>query len=183
MVVDDQGLTFIENWEAFRPREYLDAVGMPTIGYGHLILPSERELYQHAVLTEHEGTMLLLNDLNLYCDTVHKVVKCNLPMKCFDALVSLCFNIGIEAFATSTLVRMLNADEFASASHEFQLWCKGGVPLETIPGLVRRREAERRLFVSGMPGLGSLLWLQFTCLSVKPLPLAENYVRLALQAH
>jgi lysozyme len=63
----------------------------------------------------------------------------------FDALVSLAYNIGTNAFKTSTLVKYLNALDFKAAADEFLKWNRGGG--KVMKGLVRRRETERALFL------------------------------------
>jgi len=63
-----------------------------------------------------------------------------------DAVVSFSFNVGLDQFADSTLLKKLNAGDYAGAANEFQRWNKGGG--KVLPGLVKRREAERKLFES-----------------------------------
>lgn len=62
----------------------------------------------------------------------------------FDALTSLRYNIGPRAFRNSTLLRRLNAGDYAGAAEQFGVWVKSGT--EVKRGLVARRAAERRLF-------------------------------------
>ena len=64
----------------------------------------------------------------------------------FDALVSFVFNVGAGAFRKSTLLKKLNAGDYAEATAEFPRWVKGGG--KTLPGLVVRRAAEMLLFGS-----------------------------------
>ncbi len=66
----------------------------------------------------------------------------------FDAMVSLAFNVGAHAFSKSTLVRKLNAGDVRGAADEFLRWNKAGG--QVLDGLVRRRRAERDLFLTGV---------------------------------
>lgn len=90
---------------------------------------------------------LLQQDLdNEYIPGVLKAVRVPLTQGQLDALVSLCYNIGVGAIAKSTLVRKLNAGDINGASYEFLKWTRAGG--RTLPGLTRRRVAERQLFIS-----------------------------------
>ncbi|WP_312069487.1 lysozyme, partial [Acinetobacter sp.] len=77
--------------------------------------------------------------------SVNNLVKVPLSQNQFDALVSLTYNIGSTAFKNSTLLKKLNAKDYAGAADQFLRWNKGGG--KVLKGLVRRREAERALFL------------------------------------
>lgn len=62
----------------------------------------------------------------------------------YDALTSLAYNIGTGAFQRSTLLRRLNAGDYAGAGEQFGVWARSGSAAS--PGLIARRAAERRLF-------------------------------------
>ena len=64
----------------------------------------------------------------------------------FRSLVSFFFNLGLGALGDSTLLRKLNAGDYQGAADEFPRWVKAGG--QTLPGLVKRRDAERALFLS-----------------------------------
>jgi lysozyme len=80
---------------------------------------------------------------------VNRAVKVKLTQNQFDALVSLVYNIGPPNFNGSTLLRKLNAGDYAGAADQFLVWNKGrvGRKLVVISGLVNRRNAERQLFL------------------------------------
>jgi lysozyme len=67
----------------------------------------------------------------------------------FGALVSFAFNAGLGNLGQSTLLRKLNAGDRAGAAEQFLVWNKGRVRgvLTELPGLTRRRRAERALFL------------------------------------
>lgn len=76
---------------------------------------------------------------------VRREVRVDLNQKQFDALVSIFYNCGVEAISRSTLVRILNAHDFAGAATEFPRWNRSGG--RVLKGLQRRREAERLVFL------------------------------------
>ena len=64
----------------------------------------------------------------------------------FSALVSFCYNVGPGNLKSSTLLRHVNNGKFPEAANEFLKWTKAQG--KELPGLVKRREAERRLFLT-----------------------------------
>jgi lysozyme len=137
------GIELIKRFEGLRLRRYLDAVGKPTIGYGHLILPHEKF---DAPLTAAGAESLLKKDLRSHELALRKLVRIAITQQQFDALMGFVFNLGPGRLASSTLLRRLNAGQFEHAANQFLVWNKaGGKPLA---GLTRRREAERKLFLS-----------------------------------
>ena len=81
-------------------------------------------------------------------DALAHLVKVPLTQTYFDALASLIFNIGVNAFKRSTLLKLLNVGKYIQAADEFLKWRKAGG--KVVKGLEKRREAERRLFVDGV---------------------------------
>lgn len=143
MNISNKGISLIESFEGLRLAKYLDVVGKPTIGYGHLILPSESF---PAPITEAQAEALLLKDLGISESGVSKSVKVPLNQNQFDALVSFTFNLGVGNLQSSTLLKKLNAGDYAGAADEFLRWNKAGG--KEVAGLTRRRAAERSLFLS-----------------------------------
>ncbi|KWD05997.1 muraminidase [Burkholderia ubonensis] len=138
-----QGIELIKHFEGLRLARYLDAVGKPTIGYGHLILPHERFTRP---LTPAEADALLRQDLRSAELSLRKLLRVPVTQQQFDALMSFVFNLGSGRLRSSTLLRYLNAGAPARAADQFLVWNKaGGRPLA---GLTRRRQAERALFLS-----------------------------------
>lgn len=145
-----EGYSFIKSWEGFRANMYRCAAGVLTIGYGHVVKPGEEAGFKAKPLTEPQALALLIKDLERYEAAVDKYVKVNLQPRQRDVLVSFCYNVGIRGLMTSTLLKKLNAKDFSGASNELLRWVKGGHPPKTIDGLLRRREAERRIFIQGI---------------------------------
>ena len=138
-----QGIDLIKHFEGLRLQRYLDAVGKPTIGYGHLILPHE---HFDRPLSEAEAQALLRRDLRGAELQLCKLVRVPITQQQFDGLMSFVFNLGAGRLRSSTLLRYLNAGSPAHAADQFLVWNKaGGKPLA---GLTRRRQAERKLFLS-----------------------------------
>jgi lysozyme len=141
MRINDEGLELIKQFEGLRLRAYKDAVGVTTIGFGHT-----RTAKDGMVITEQQAEDLLREDLKDAEQGVTRVVKVPLGSNEFSALVSFVFNLGIGNLSKSTLLKKLNAGDRVGASGEFLKWNKAGG--RVLNGLTRRREAERRLFLS-----------------------------------
>jgi GH24 family phage-related lysozyme (muramidase) len=97
-------------------------------------------------IKEETAERLLRTGLVSYESDVSKLVKVKLTQGQFDALVSFAYNLGPLPLSTSTLLKKLNTGDYACAADEFPRWNKAGG--KVLPGLTRRREAERALFLS-----------------------------------
>lgn len=76
-------------------------------------------------------------------------VRVPLSQQQYDALVSLAYN-SPKAVTDSTLLSKLNGSDYAGAGDQFQVWNKGGRPLQAIPGLTSRRAGEADIFTNGV---------------------------------
>jgi lysozyme len=147
-----RGAAFVGHFEGFRPQLYNDPVGHCTIGYGHLvhhgpINGSEPAEFKRGI-TSQRGLELLMADAGDAAEAVHTLVKVPLRQTQSDALIDFVFNLGAGAFTSSTLLKTVNAGGFAAVPAQLNRWTlAGGRPL---PGLVRRRAAEGRLFTDGV---------------------------------
>ncbi|QNM97972.1 lysozyme [Chitinimonas koreensis] len=140
---------------------YLDPVGIWTIGWGHAITydgrflrgeadrPQVKTLYPDGI-TLDQATQLLQGDLIDAGRDVLSVVVVDLNDNQYGALTSFTFNLGIGNLRSSTLLKKLNAGDYAGAADQFLVWVKAGG--KTLPGLVKRRQAERALFLSPVAG-------------------------------
>ena len=131
----------IKEAEGLRLEAYLCPAGVWTIGYGH----TGPDVWPGLVITEKWAEQLLEEDLKRFEAYVSGYVRVDLTQDQFDALVSFTYNVGAEAFKNSTLLRKLNAGDYEGASKEFTRWNKSKG--KVLPGLVKRREKERKLFV------------------------------------
>lgn len=147
MNISLNGIAHIKKWEGFRANRYLDEAGKPTIGYGHLLKIWET----YDTVSQAKAEQLLLDDLNSAEATVNRLVKVQLTQGQYDALVSFVFNVGSGNFAESTLLKMVNAGNFAGAKQQFGRWVyitKNGVKVVSN-GLVNRRLADAGIFAGG----------------------------------
>ena len=96
--------------------------------------------------TQAECDAEFVNDMAIFVAAVNNLVNVPVNQDQFDALVSFAFNVGANNLRNSTLLKKLNAGDFAGAAQEFQRWnkAKGKV----LPGLTRRRACEALLFQS-----------------------------------
>lgn len=144
--INDLGLQLIKEFEGFKSKPYLDAVGKPTIGYGSTFYADGTPVAtQDDAIDEATASELLTDKLNTeFCPGVEKLIKVNITDNQFSALVCLAYNIGLGNFGQSTVERCTNARNWDDAARAFLLWNKaGGIVLS---GLTRRRQAESDLF-------------------------------------
>lgn len=133
------GLQRLKQEEGFSHTPYPDHKGY-SIGYGHLIRPGESLTY----VTREQGEELLLQDVTWAEDAVSAAVQVPLSVNQFDALVLFAYNVGAPAFRASTLVRLLNAGDYAGAAAQFPRWVYASGQVNQT--LVARRDRERALF-------------------------------------
>lgn len=160
--VSENGLALIKRFEGFSATPYLCPAGKWTIGYGHVISP---HLLRGPVTIE-EAEALLKNDLVAVESAINRLVTAPLTQNQFDALCSLIYNIGVGAFAASTLLKLLSSRAHAQhgtdtgssdskkldtglrrydeAAKQFLRWVYAGG--KRLPGLEVRRQAEMELF-------------------------------------
>lgn len=147
MRASDNCLALIKKFEGFSAKPYLCPAGVPTIGYGSTRDTDGKPISMtHPVITEVQAKALMLATLVTYEDAVNRYVKVPLTQNQFDALVDFAYNAGTKALLTSRLLVKLNAGKYVEASQEFPKWVYAGG--KKLPGLVRRREAEKELFLS-----------------------------------
>lgn len=144
--INAAGLTLIKSFEGLRLSAYRCPAGVWTIGYGHTgpdVRPGMR-------ITEAEAEALLRGDLDRFeSGVLAGIDAAPTTDNQFAAMVSLAFNIGLGAFNKSTVLRQHTAGNTQRAAAAFLLWVKGGG--KTLPGLVRRRTAERALYLRADP--------------------------------
>lgn len=136
---------------------YLDPIGIWSIGWGHAIVVDgqflrgktnrrqARALYPGGI-TLAQARVLLDADLFDTARDVNTLVKVPVTQHQFDALVSFTFNLGSGNLRKSTLLRKLNASDYLGAAAEFPRWNRAGG--KVLKGLVRRRAAEQRMFLT-----------------------------------
>lgn len=141
-----RGLSLIRQFEGLRREAYKDSVGIWTIGYGHTAAAGLPKPVPGMRVTEVEAEAILAVDLGKYEAAVEAALRQEPSQNQFDAMVSLCFNIGPGNFTRSSVVRAFNAGDEKAAARAFLAWNRAGG--RVLAGLTRRREAEKRLFLS-----------------------------------
>lgn len=103
-------------------------------------------MYTGQRISEWRAISLLTGDVHYAEQAVIRLVKVPLNGNQFSALVSFVFNLGAHALEGSTLLRKLNGGEYAAVPAELSRWVRAGG--EKLPGLVRRRKAEAKLWAT-----------------------------------
>jgi lysozyme len=143
MKTSKAGVDFIKGYEKLKLQPYKCSGGWWTIGYGHAISKTDKPDWS---VTPTEAIELLERDLSKAEGAVGRYIRVRLVQCQFDALVSFTFNAGTGALQSSTLRQKLNRGEYDDAANEFGRWIIAGG--QRSLGLIRRREAERRLYVA-----------------------------------
>lgn len=146
------------NFENNKLKAYPDEGGRMTIGIGHLLTTKELntgmiEIGAELVnwkdgITEQQSRTLCIQDMAKYEKTVNDCVNTELTQNQYDALVFLCFNIGVDGFKNSTVVKMLNSEQYDKVPDAIRMWnkiSKNG-KLVISQGLINRREKEIKIW-------------------------------------
>lgn len=143
MKINDKGKALIKRFEGLRLDAYRCPAGVATIGYGS----TGPHVRMGMTITPGEAERLLDQDLARFEVGVSAMIG-SIPTSEdeFSAMVSLAFNVGLQAFATSTLLKRHKAGNKVGAANAFLSWVFANK--KKLPGLVRRREAERELYLS-----------------------------------
>jgi lysozyme len=141
MKVSEKGLAFIREWEGCELKAYKDGGGVWTIGVGH----TGPDVKPGMTITQFEADELLRLDVEDH-DITDLLRGAPTTQNQFDAMSSLAFNIGLTRFANSTVLKRHRIGNKIGAANAFLLWhFDNGKP---VRGLMRRREAERKVYLS-----------------------------------
>lgn len=145
MKLSKQGIAMIKGFEGCRLKAYQCAAKRWTIGYGH----TGPDVTKGLMWTQQQADGAFLADVERFERGVTTAL--NGTTGCvahrFDALVSLAFNIGMQAFHKSTLLKRVMACDLDGAAEQFTRWNKAGGKFN--PGLLQRRTKEMRIFLVG----------------------------------
>ena len=130
----------IKEFEGCKLKAYKCPADVWTIGYGHTDGVKEGD-----EITQQEADRLLAADVDLFTSGVQRLVTSDINRNQLGALVSFAFNLGLGNLRHSTLLKLVNAGDFVGAANQFPRWNKAAG--KVLPGLVRRREAEKQLFL------------------------------------
>ena len=157
MRLSTRGLSLLKQWEGSSPRLYRDSAGLLTIGVGHLLTRAEISSGKILIngsavdvrnigLTDAQTLKLLEQDIRPAEAAVNEGVALprSLEQHQFDALVSFTFNVGVAAFLGSTLLKLLNKEQYDDVPVQLARWNKAGG--RVVPGLVNRRTNEIMLW-------------------------------------
>lgn len=145
MQISEKGIRFIKAEEGEKLSGYLDVVGIATIGVGHTGSVDGVPVSTSMVISEEKSTELLRKDLAIAEKAIARHVSVPLTQNQYDALCSLIFNIGVTAFANSTVKKKLDEKNYSAAAEAFLLWKRAGKALDI---LLPRRKREKELFLS-----------------------------------
>ncbi|GAB2928022.1 lysozyme [Hafnia psychrotolerans] len=146
MEMRNNGLTLLKSFEGCELTAYQDSVGVWTIGYGWTQPVNGKPIGKGMTITHEAADSLLRSGVVQYEKGVTGMVKVTVNQNQFDALVDFAYNLGLKSLEGSTLLKKLNAGDYMGAADEFPKWNKAGG--KVLNGLVKRRAAERSLFLS-----------------------------------
>lgn len=149
MKTSDNGIALLKAHEGLRLEAYPDAGygwSRATIGYGHTSQAGPPAVTKGMKITAVGAEEILRSDLVAFENAVRSAVHVPLNQNQFDALVSFTFNLGPGNLKTSTLLKKLNAGDYAGAADQFPRWNKSNG--KVLAGLTKRRAAERQMFLT-----------------------------------
>jgi lysozyme len=150
MKINAAGLAIIKKDESCVLVAYRDpgsASGLPiTCGWGSTHRRDDNTFFLGESITQEEADWLLARDLGEEERVIYQHVMVPLNTNQFSGLGSFIYNIGETQFASSTLLRLLNAGQFDAAAGQFGLWINGASG--PLPGLITRRAEEKALFLT-----------------------------------
>jgi len=148
MIPSKKCYEIIKSFEGLELTSYLDGGGVATVGFGSTMYKTGNRVKLGETVTLEQAQMLLEWEVNNKATVINShILKVNLTQNQFDALVSFAYNVGVGAFASSTLLKKLikNPND-PSIAFEFGRWNKDNGKI--IPGLTKRRKKESDLYFS-----------------------------------
>lgn len=146
MQTSKNGFELIKSFEGCKITAYQDSVGVWTIGYGWTQQVNGVSVNAGMTISQACADKLLSSGVVQYEQGVERLVTTTINQNQFDALVDFAYNVGVTALEGSTLLKKLNAGDVYGAADEFLRWNKAA--RKVLPGLTKRRTAERELFLS-----------------------------------
>ncbi|QCP49800.1 lysozyme [Trinickia violacea] len=155
MQMSDHGRSLLTQWEGYRNQAYDDGVGVLTIGVGHALTPTEKSSGALDIngtpvpyaggISDDQVQALLAYDLRKYEGALNDAIATDLTQNQFDALVSFCFNIGVNGFQSSSALSDVNNNNLNAVPDDLRKWEKAGGVYNQ--GLANRRENEIKLWL------------------------------------
>ena len=146
MKISKQGIDLLKHFESYEMNAYKCPADVWTIGWGFTRINGVK-VKEGDIMTLEEADKELIKQLRVYENVVKKTIMINkINQNQYDALVSLCYNIGGSSFRRSDIVKLVNSRNFIGACRIFNLWSSAAQ--KRSKGLLRRRMSERNLFCS-----------------------------------
>lgn len=140
--ISQKGIDLIKEFEGFRSKSYKCPAGVWTLGYGHTV-----GVKPGMTVTREQAEAMLRKDLQIYEKHVADALgNTTTSQGQWDALVSFCYNAGPGNLKKSSMLRLHKQGNYKAAADAFMAWVRGGG--RVLPGLVRRRKAEKALYLS-----------------------------------
>ena len=139
MKTSAEGISLIKKFEGCELYAYQCSANVWTIVYGHT-----KDVEPGMQITQEDAEQMLVDELHEYENYINEYVTAPLSQNQFDAMVSWVYNLGPANLKASTLLKVLNAGDYEGVPAQLKRWNKAGG--EILDGLIRRREAEARLF-------------------------------------
>lgn len=144
MNLSQNGINLIKKFEGFKADAYQDGGGVWTVGYGTTFIYG-RHVIKGDHLDEPAAQDYMIKTANGFLQSVSSFIKVQLTQNQIDAIACFIYNLGVDQFENSTLLRKLNAKDFQGAADQFSRWIYDNG--QVVQGLIRRRAAERSLFL------------------------------------
>jgi lysozyme len=139
--MNDACISLVKYFEGCRLKAYRCPVGVLTCGWG-----TTEGVTEGTEWTQEEADQRLVEDLSIFETRVKRLLLLDPTPNQLAALVSFAYNVGTHNLRESTLLRLFNAGDMQGAADQFPRWNKANG--KVLPGLVARRDAERRLFLT-----------------------------------
>lgn len=177
--ISDIGLRLIKAYEGYRAEPRTLASGNRVIGFGHAVNSDDM-----TALSEEDAETALKADLAPIEDLINTHVHASMTQSQFDALCSLAFSIGTDAFMSSNILHSMNKGQVIEAANGFDLWRKGNIDgqIYVVDALVRRRTAEKALFLRPTQRTARAPRYELTAIKDTDLSEDEGVVELAATA-
>jgi lysozyme len=142
--ISSETIAQIKLLEGFKARAAPLGDGRWAVGYGH-VASTKRT----SIVTRAQADLLLRYDLNVISEALSGLVYTPLNLNQIDALGSFVYNIGLDAFEGSAVLRLINAGALLEAAAAMEQWCHATVAGQSqeVDGLIRRRAMEKALFL------------------------------------
>jgi len=145
MEVNKAGRDLIKQFEGCKLKAYKCPAGLNTIGFGLTFYPDGTKVKEGDVITQQQAEEYFNAVVDDFAKQVDVLVKSNVTANNFSAIVSFAYNVGIGNLKNSTLLKKVNANpKDATIPAEFRKWVRANG--EVLKGLVRRRDAEAKLY-------------------------------------